>query len=108
VPSTKGASARGRAREREVKKKLEAQGYFVIKAGGSLGEADLIALKAGERGMMIEVKSTAAGPFHSFGPSKREALISASEKAGLEPYLVYWPPRGELKYIGWTHWPQSK
>lgn len=29
MASTKGASARGRAREREVKKKLEAEGFFV-------------------------------------------------------------------------------
>jgi Holliday junction resolvase len=105
VASTKGASARGRAREREVKKKLEAEGFFVIKAGGSFGEADLVALKAGQRGMMIEVKSTTAGPFHSFGPEKREALYAAAEKAGLEPFLVFWPPRKELKYIGWKSWP---
>lgn len=105
MASTKGASARGRAREREVKKQLEAEGFFVIKAGGSLGEMDLVALKAGQRGMAIEVKSTTAGPFHSFGPAKREALIAAAEKAGLEPYLVFWPPHKKLEYIGWVHWP---
>lgn len=105
MASTKGASARGRAREREVKKKLEADGFFVIKAGGSLGEADLVALKAGQRGMMIEVKSTTAGPFHSFGPAKREALFDAAEKAGLEPYLCHWPPRKEAKWFNWRSWP---
>jgi Holliday junction resolvase len=105
MASTTGASARGRAREREVKKKLEAEGFFVIKAGGSLGEADLVALKAGQPGMMIEVKSTSAGPYHSFGPEKREALYEAATKAGLDPYLVYWPPHREMKYIGWTSWP---
>lgn len=106
MPSTKGASARGRAREREVKKKLEADGWFVIKAGGSLGEADLVALKAGRRGWMLEVKSTAGGPYERFGPEKREALYDAAEKAGLEPYLVYWPPRKEMKFIGWPQWPK--
>jgi len=107
VASTKGASARGRAREREVKKKLEADGWWVVKAGGSLGEADLVALKAGQRGWMLEVKSTSAGPFHSFGPEKREAMYAAAEKAGLEPYLVFWPPHKEMKFIGWPQWPSA-
>lgn len=88
-----------------MKKKLEAEGFWVVKAGGSLGEADLVALKAGQKGLMIEVKSTSAGPYHSFGPEKREALFDAAEKAGLDPYLVYWPPRKEMKFIGWTSWP---
>jgi Holliday junction resolvase len=105
MASTKGASARGRAREREVKKKLEADGWFVIKAGGSLGEMDLVALKSGQRGKAIEVKSTAGGPYERFGPEKREALYDAALKAGLEPYLVYWPPHKELKWIGWLSWP---
>lgn len=105
MASTKGASARGRAREREVKKKLEADGWFVIKAGGSLGEADLVALKSGQRGWMIEVKSTTAGPFHSFGPEKREALYDAARKAGLEPVLCFWPPRKPLEWIDCKSWP---
>jgi Holliday junction resolvase len=107
MASTKGASARGRSREREVKKQLEAEGFFVIKAGGSLGEADLVALKAGQRGLMLEVKSTTAGPYHSFGPEKREALYDAAAKAGLEPYLVFWPPRKEMEFINWKQWPSS-
>jgi Holliday junction resolvase len=76
-----------------------------VKAGGSLGEADLVALKAGQRGMMIEVKSTAGGPYERFGPEKREALYDAAMKAGLEPYIAYWPPRKELKYYGFASWP---
>jgi Holliday junction resolvase len=101
-------SARGRQRERDVKRHLESKEggeWFVIKAGGSLGDADLVALKRGQRGMMLEVKSTAAGPYEHFGPKDREDLKVAAEKAGLDPYLVYWPPRKEMKFIGWTAWP---
>jgi Holliday junction resolvase len=102
------SSARGRQRERDVRRYLESPGggeWFVVKAGGSLGHADLVALKQGNPGMMIEVKSTAAGPFHSFGPKDREELLAAAEKAGLEPYLVFWPPRKEMKFMAPTTWP---
>lgn len=101
-------SQRGRERERQVRRYLESREggeWFVIKAGGSLGDADLVALKRGRRGMMLEVKSTAAGPFHSFGPKDREEILAAAKKAGLEPFLVYWPPRKEMKFISPVHWP---
>lgn len=104
-------SARGRQRERDLKRHLESpEGgeYFVIKAGGSLGDADLIALKAGERGKMIEVKSTAGGPYERFGPKDREDLLIASRKAGLEPFLVWHPPRKEAVWLNYTQWPNSK
>jgi Holliday junction resolvase len=102
-----GAS-RGRERERQVRRYLESEEggeWFVVKAGGSLGDADLVALKRGERGLILEVKSTVAGPFHSFGPKDREDLLAAAEKSGLEPYLVWYPPRGEMKWIAPVHWP---
>jgi hypothetical protein len=54
---------------------------------------------------MIEVKSTAAGPFHSFGPKDREEILVAAEKAGLDPWLAFWPPRKELKFISPVDWP---
>ena len=107
MASTKGASARGRRREKELQKRLEAQGYFVVKAGGSLGDADLVVMKAGEKPRLVEVKSTAAGPFHSFGPQERLDLKEAAKRAGAEPFLCFWPPRKEPKWIGWTSWPDS-
>lgn len=100
-------SQRGRQRERDLKRQLEEKGYWVVKAGGSLGDADLVALKAGERGKMIEVKSTTDGPYKSFGPKDREDLYNAAQKAGLEPYLVWWPPRKEAKWFNWTMWPPT-
>lgn len=80
--------------------------WFVIKAGGSLGDADLVALKRGHRGMMMEVKSTAGGPYERFGPKDRAEILSAAEKAGLDPWLVYWPPRKKMKFIGPVDWPR--
>lgn len=100
--------SRGIQRERDVRRYLESDeggSWWTARAAGSLGDADVIALKEGHRGMMIEVKSTAAGPFHSFGPMDRKALMAAARKAGLDPVLAYWPPRGQLRFLQPAQWP---
>lgn len=102
------SSARGIKRERQVRVHLENDGWFVARAAGSLGDADLIALKAGHTSKLIEVKSTAAGPFHSFGPACRQALLNAAEKAGAEAVLAYWPSRGKLTWIRSENWPAQR
>jgi len=47
--STMNTKAKGNRRERQAKKILEAEGYLVTKAGGSLGAFDLVALTMGEK-----------------------------------------------------------
>lgn len=103
-------SRRGHDRERAVKRLLEEEGWFVIRAPGSLGVADLVALRgsSGEewyRPRMIEVKSTAGGPYERFGPADRAELIEAAAAAGATPELAYWPPRGKLRFIDAEDWP---
>lgn len=90
-----------------MRKELERGGWWVARAAGSLGDADLIALKAGETPQMIEVKSTAAGPYHSFGPKDRAELLAAAERAGAEPMLVWWPPRKPAEWIEDESWPNN-
>lgn len=102
---TKRGQAFGHNRERQVKKRLEAKGWFVIRAPASLGLADLVALKDKLRPMMIEVKGTAAGPFTAFGPADRAALLGAAAKAGADPVLAWWPAHGELLWIPSAGWP---
>jgi Holliday junction resolvase len=99
--------SRGIQRERQVRQVLEADGWWTARAAGSLGDADVIALKRGHRPQMIEVKSTAAGPFHSFGPKDRAELLEAAECAGADAFLAYWPSRGKLKFIAPTDWPPT-
>jgi Holliday junction resolvase len=99
------SSRRGIDRERLLKARLEGEDWFVARAAGSLGDADLVALKVGKRPRLIEVKSTAAGPFHSFGPKDRAALLLAAEIAGADPYLVWWPPRRDPVWIPSHQWP---
>ena len=98
-------SRRGHDRERAVKALLEADDWIVIRAPGSLGIFDLAAMKRKETNRLIEVKSTVAGPYHSFGPEDRRALLEAAEKAGAVAELAWWPPRGQLQFIPSAEWP---
>jgi Holliday junction resolvase len=97
--------SRGIARERQVRDVLLSQDYWVCRAAGSLGDADLIALKDGKRPLMVEVKSTAGGPFEHFRPKDREELKLAARIAGATPVLYWWPPRGKLHVLWAEEWP---
>lgn len=100
-------SQRGHDRERLVRALLEAQGWWVARPAGSLGDADLVALRVASviyradndhatRGtsmaLLIEVKSTAGGPFERFGPKDRAELSAAAELAGAHAHLIWTPP----------------
>jgi Holliday junction resolvase len=102
----RGASRRGHDRERALVGLYRDKGWLAFRAPGSLGVADVIALKAEHPTAMIEVKSTVAGPFHSFGPRDRAALRDAAAVAGAIPLLAWWPPRGALKIIPEADWPE--
>jgi hypothetical protein len=95
----KGPMSRGITRERALKAVLESQDHFVVRAAGSLGNADLVALKAGKRPMLIEVKSDAHRPYTHFGPARRAELRLAAELAGADAWLVWWPPRRDPVWI---------
>ena len=97
----------GRARERQVAAVLRERGWVVLK-GTTYGTADLAAMKAGETPMLIEVKSTIGGPYHSFGPGDRRELAAAAEQAGADAVLAYWPPRGGLALIFEADWPNGR
>lgn len=107
--------SRGHDRERAVKEQLEQEGWVVIRAAGSLGGIDLAAVRVCllaepylrvSEVRLIEVKSTAGGPYERFGPQERAALLAAAERAGAVAWLAYWPPRGRLRWIHWEEWPR--
>lgn len=99
--------SRGIARERQVRKLLEEDGWWVARAAGSLGDADLVALKATRTPRMIEVKSTSRGPYHSFGPQDRSDLLAAAQVAGAVAELCWWPPRKKATFIQSADWPNN-
>lgn len=99
------ASSRGHGRERQVRKLLESEGWWTCRAAGSLGDADIVAMKRFSLPRLIEVKSTAAGPYSHFGPVARNELAWGAKTAGAEAWLYWWAPRKELKRIPESEWP---
>ena len=100
-----GAARRGVQRERQVRDKLLSEDWLAFRAPASLGCADVIALRDGSRPRLIEVKSTAGGPYERFGPAARARLSFAARLAGADAYLCWWPPRGQLRWIPEGEWP---
>lgn len=98
-------SSFGHERERKLKRLLEGDGWIVVRAAGSLGIADLVALKLGHTPKLIEVKSDARHPFGHFGPEKRAALLEAGEKSGANVFVVWWPKHRELSWLSPADWP---
>lgn len=104
--------SRGINRERQVRALLEAEGWFVLRAAGSFGVCDLVALREGELGdtqaMLVEVKSTRR-PYDHFGPASRQELLEAGEKTGAEAWLCHWPSRRrEPSWVPSNVWPEAK
>lgn len=98
-------SGRGHQRERDLRRQLDAEGWWTTRAAGSLGDADIVALKAGQPPRLVEVKSTAGGPYERFGPADRDQLLAAAEQAGADAWLVWWPPRRKPVWIHPDAWP---
>lgn len=97
--------AAGTQRERAVRDWLSDRDWIAFRAPASLGCADVVALRAGCRPRLIEVKSTAGGPYERFGPQERARLSLAAQMAGADAYLVWWPPRGQMRWIAEGEWP---
>lgn len=97
--------SRGIQRERDLCKRLEAEGWWALRAPASLGSVDVVAMKNGHPSRFYEVKSTAAGPFHSFGPQDRAELLVVAGQAGAEAILAYKPPRAEWRFLPPSEWP---
>ena len=100
--------SRGHDRERAVRRELEKDGWWTARAAGSLGDADVVALRRDQAPMLVEVKSTADGPYKTFGPADRTALLEAADRAGAVAYLAWWPPRGRLQWIPSSEWPRAR
>jgi Holliday junction resolvase len=103
-----GSYARGAARERQVADKLRTEGWYVMRSAASHGAIDLIALRAGDKPRLLQVKTDARGPFANFGPGAREELSQAATVAGGVAELLWWPARREPQSILVQEWPGSK
>lgn len=96
---------RGRTRENAVGDVLIEQGWGIGSRRHIPGPGDWLAVRADRAPQLIEVKSTAGGPFERFGPSDRAELLAEAERIGAEPVIGWWPPRGKLDWIKTDRWP---
>ena len=96
---------RGIDRDRKVRDMLAGQDWFAVCARGSHGAADVIAIRAGSIPRVIQVKSTAQGPYERFGPAERAELSFAARLGGADALIAWWPPRGQLRWITEEEWP---
>ncbi len=80
---------RGDYLERSTKAALEAGGWWAIRAAGSLGEADVVAMRNGMATLLIACKTNGKLP-----PAERAALIAASTRAGARPLMATRSKRG--------------
>lgn len=79
---------RGDYFERQVVETLRAHGWFVVRAAGSHGIADLIALRKGNTPALVSCKLSGR-----IDPGERSDLLDAAESAGGRA-IVAMRPRG--------------
>ena len=72
--------------ERQTKAALEARGWWVIRSGGSLGVADLVGLRAGQRPILVACKTSGKLP-----KSERTTLLEVADRCDAQPVLAQRP-----------------
>lgn len=80
---------RGDYFERQTRDALEGEGWIVLRSAGSLGPADLVALRAGQPTMLVACKTNGR-----IGPAERATLADAATIAGAQPVLACRTQRG--------------
>mgnify|MGYP001117449469 CR=1 FL=1 len=99
---------RGAAKENRRARQLEADGWVCAVTRGSHGPFDILAVRAGRRPRLEQVKSTRT-PFSSFPPREREQLLELGRRAGADVFLVWFPPRSnDPVVIPPEDWPKRK
>jgi Holliday junction resolvase len=112
-------ASRGSARERQVRKQLEAEGWAVTRGAGSHGRADVWAAKlssdvAGWKGhvvmpvlRLVQVKTDKDSPWENFRPADRAELLVLTAQTGGSAELCWWPAHGEQRWILPVDWPSN-
>jgi Holliday junction resolvase len=82
---------RGDYFERQVRDTLRAHGWLVIRSAGSLGVADLVALRKGNTPTLVSCKLGGR-----IGPEERTAILDAADKAGARAVVAMRPRGGRV------------
>jgi hypothetical protein len=120
----RGSAQRGRDTENRVKDVLEADGWLVASRRHYGGAGDLLAVRwddevpddfrgqglmAGHTVRLIEVKSTAGGPYEGFRTGDRYEMLHAAATHNAEPWLAWWPPlQDQPRWIPASEWPVGR
>jgi hypothetical protein len=111
-------SQRGLKRERALRHILIAEGWVVIRA--SMGIVDLVLMRKTEIAWfsgirlpipevrLVQVKSTAGGPYKNFSPAERAELISMARAIAGTAWLIWWPPHKPWQWISESEWPEDR
>lgn len=100
---------RGDYLERQTRDALARYGWLLVRAGGSLGPADLVALRDGKKPLLIQCKILGPGRrMPRIDPAERIALFAAAEQAGGRAIIAtrYMPGRVTLLELPGPHWTQ--
>src|SRR4051794_28588339 len=82
---------RGDYFERQTRDALLDRGWFVSRSAGSLGVADLVALRKGRESLLVSCKISGR-----IGPKERAELLESADKAGAVPVVASRPRRGHV------------
>ena len=88
---------------------LQERGYVVGSRRHVGGAGDLLAVHESLSSTLIEVKTTAGGPWERFGPVARHDLYTTATRVRARPCLA-WAPRGDLaalRFIYAEDWPSE-
>lgn len=80
---------RGDYLERQTREALRAHGWIVVRAAGSHGIADLVALRRGFKPLLVSCKTDGR-----IGPAERLELVGAAETGAARPILASRSKRG--------------
>jgi Holliday junction resolvase len=79
---------RGDYFERQTRDALRAHGWVVVRAAGSLGPADIVALRGDKKPLLVSCKVTRRDERPRISPAERLALVEAAEQAGARALLA--------------------
>lgn len=97
-------ASRGSAFERQVKERFEAAGWYVTRAAGSHGCADLLAIEPvapwpdGRGGEIAFVQAKLGGPGR-LSPAEWDELFSTAMRYGGVPLIAHRPKRGKIEFL---------
>ena len=94
---------KGDAFERKVRDKLICWGYFVVRAAGSKGPVDLVAVKVqGRAGSVPEVAFIQCKLSGQIGPGEWNRVLTLSRDCKADPIIAFRPKRGEIALMRMT------